>query len=154
MGSSGSCEPARLGEIFPTIMVLGARWPVVFIDGNKPEFGKGYWKRCNSRVMQMERSIGRSTLSMARLFEPISMRLGQKGGSKSRGIRQESRWFQHEAAFACRRKGQTDDLCTHCWSASRGHQIGSADGARGRQARGERASQIAAKARLRRQSVQ
>src|SRR6266700_364323 len=93
MASSGSCELAHLGEICLITMALGAQSPAVFIAGKKQASGNASWKRCNNRLMRMGKSTGRNTRSIARRFEPISMRLRQKRvlGDKaysSRKIRQ------------------------------------------------------------------
>src|SRR5579875_3025679 len=95
-----------------------------------------------------------NTASRVRSFAPINRRLEQKGGAKSRGIRQESRRFQYETASESRRQRQTDDPGAHSWSASRNHEVRGAHGARGGQASRERAAQVTAQAGTGRQSVQ
>src|SRR5260370_1223463 len=116
MASCGSCEQELRGGTCRSGMVRGAQLRADFIDGSKRGCGNESWKPYNSKPMQQERLIGRSTVSIARLSAPINMQQEQKGGSKPRGIRQESGWFQHETAFAGRWQRETDDLCADSWS--------------------------------------
>ena len=51
----------------------------------------------------------------------ISMPLEQKGGAKSRSIRQKSRWFQHQTASTCRRRRKAYDARTHRRAPPRDH---------------------------------
>src|SRR5258708_39442520 len=116
MASCGSCEQEPRGGTCRSGMVRGAQLRADFIDGSKRGCGNESWQPSNSKPMQQERLIGRSTVSIARVAAPINMQQEQKGVSNTTGIRRESGRFQHETAFVVRWLRET--MAPFCGSGS------------------------------------
>src|ERR1700730_6641264 len=104
MASFGFYEQEHPGEICPSDMAHGGPSQADFIGGSRRESGNKSFQPCSSQAMPQDILMERSIVLIAPCFVPISMPREQKGGSKSRGIRQEAGRFQYQSASACGRQ--------------------------------------------------
>jgi hypothetical protein len=64
-GCCGSCGLGRPGEISPSAMAPGARWPVASTAGRELGSGRSSWRLCKRKPTPMAKLTGTFIMSMA-----------------------------------------------------------------------------------------
>lgn len=83
--------------------------------------GSGFGQHCNRKLTVRAGSSGLFISSTARLCVLTNTPQGQKKQSRSRSVRPESRWTDHESPCSRRWSRTTLYFCTHARPAARRH---------------------------------